>query len=67
MDIYSLGIIFFEMCYPPLRTGMERITVIHNLRSKEIVFPVNFPMSDLVKQAHVIRYVAKSVPNIFNY
>ena len=27
VDIYSLGIIFFEMCYPPLATGMERIKV----------------------------------------
>ena len=27
VDLYSLGIIFFEMCYPPLATGMERIKV----------------------------------------
>ena len=25
VDIYSLGVIFFEMCYTPLNTGMERI------------------------------------------
>ena len=39
VDIYSLGIIFFEMCYPPLQTGMERIKVLSNLRSKEIILP----------------------------
>lgn len=39
VDIYSLGIIFFEMCFPPLQTGMERIKVLSSLRSKEIVIP----------------------------
>ena len=28
VDIYSLGIIFFEMCHSPLNTGMERVQVI---------------------------------------
>ena len=27
VDLYSVGIIFFEMCHPPLSTGMERIQV----------------------------------------
>ena len=27
VDLYSLGIIFFEMSYPPLATGMERAKV----------------------------------------
>ena len=27
VDLYSLGVIFFEMCYTPLATGMERIKV----------------------------------------
>ena len=27
VDLYSLGVIFFEMCYTPLQTGMERIKV----------------------------------------
>jgi translation initiation factor 2-alpha kinase 4 len=34
VDIYSLGIIFFEMCHPPLQTGMERIKVLTSLRSR---------------------------------
>lgn len=39
VDIYSLGILFFEMCYKPLDTGMERVKVLMNLRSKEIIIP----------------------------
>ena len=27
VDLYSLGVILFEMCHPPLLTGMERIQV----------------------------------------
>lgn len=33
VDLYSLGIIFFEMCYRPLPTGMERVTTLANLRT----------------------------------
>ena len=32
VDIYSLGVIFFEMCHPPLTTGMERIKILSALR-----------------------------------
>ena len=28
IDMYSLGIIFFELMSPPFRTGMERIMVL---------------------------------------
>ena len=27
VDLYSLGIIFFEMCYKPLTTSLERVKV----------------------------------------
>ena len=33
VDLYSLGIIFFEMCSKPLSTKMERIDVLNNLRT----------------------------------
>ena len=33
VDLYSLGIIFFEMCYKPLETTMERVKVLGNLRT----------------------------------
>ena len=36
MDIYSLGIMFYEMCFP-FSTNMERIQVIQNLRQRDIL------------------------------
>lgn len=39
VDIYSLGIIFFEMCYPPSVTLMEHTIIISNLRHEEIKLP----------------------------
>lgn len=37
VDLYSLGIIFFEMCYRPLSTSMERVKVLGNLRTVSII------------------------------
>ncbi|KAG1661721.1 eIF-2-alpha kinase GCN2 [Nymphon striatum] len=39
VDIYSLGIMFFEMCYPPLATGMERVKILANIRMEDIKMP----------------------------
>lgn len=39
VDLYSLGIIFFEMCTPPLTTGMERIKKISAIRQVDINLP----------------------------
>ena len=33
VDMYSLGIILFEMCYRPLTTGMERVKTLGQLRT----------------------------------
>ena len=44
VDIYSLGVIFFEMCHPPLTTGMERIKILSALRSKSIDLPMDFDL-----------------------
>lgn len=41
VDMYSLGVIFFEMCYP-LGTGMERAQTLNNLRLVTVDFPSNF-------------------------
>ncbi|KAG0215957.1 hypothetical protein BGX28_007183 [Mortierella sp. GBA30] len=54
VDMYSLGIIFFEMCYP-LATGMERAMTLRNLQKPEIIFPKEFPMDKMGAQAQVIR------------
>jgi translation initiation factor 2-alpha kinase 4 len=37
-DVYSLGIVFFEMNYF-FNTGAERINVLENLRNPRIFFP----------------------------
>ena len=39
VDVYSLGIILFEMCYRPIQTGMERNETLTNLRRKSMKFP----------------------------
>lgn len=41
LDMYSLGIIFFEMCYK-LGTGMERAMILNKLRLVDIQFPADF-------------------------
>ncbi|CAL1189967.1 unnamed protein product [Candida parapsilosis] len=39
VDLFSLGVIFFEMCYP-LATGMERALTLNKLRQRE--YPENW-------------------------
>lgn len=39
VDLYSLGIIFFEMCHRPFSTGMERVETLAALRSPKVVIP----------------------------
>ena len=67
VDIYSSGIIFFEMCYPHPTTGMERFKILTNLRLPEVIFPsdVHLYLSDqeqrLVK--HLLNHNPKERPS----
>lgn len=61
VDMYSLGIIFFEMCYP-LGTGMERAQVLHNLRKPEIQFPADFPVDRMQLQYQIIKRLLNHTP-----
>ncbi|XP_033198874.1 eukaryotic translation initiation factor 2 alpha kinase Gcn2 isoform X3 [Bombus vancouverensis nearcticus] len=63
VDIYSLGIILFEMCYKPLTTGMERIKVLLNLRSKEIILPSEIQQADMSRQIHILRWLLNHDPS----
>ncbi|XP_012285402.1 eIF-2-alpha kinase GCN2 [Orussus abietinus] len=63
VDIYSLGIILFEMCYKPLATGMERVKVILNLRSKEIVLPREMDETNMPHQIHLLRWLLNHDPS----
>ncbi|TKS86524.1 eIF-2-alpha kinase GCN2 [Collichthys lucidus] len=45
VDLFSLGIILFEMSYRPMTTGSERISVLSQLRVEPIIFPEDFNTS----------------------
>ncbi|PWW78121.1 Serine/threonine-protein kinase [Tuber magnatum] len=61
-DMYSLGIIFFEMCYTPLVTVMERGKVIGKLREKKVNFPSDFATDKNVVQASIIKSLLNHDP-----
>lgn len=54
VDMYSLGIIFFEMIYK-LSTGMERVTVLKNLRMPTVQFPNEFSASKYPIEKRIIK------------
>lgn len=56
VDIYSLGIILFEMSHKPLSTGMERIKILTGLRQKEVIMPQSFAKQN-PKQATLIKWL----------
>ena len=53
VDMYSLGIIFFEMCYPPI-VGMERAQVVEGLRQKQAILPTDFGATEKAVQVDII-------------
>ncbi|TIA92337.1 hypothetical protein E3P99_00678 [Wallemia hederae] len=57
VDIFSLGIIFFEMCNK-FRTGMERVQVLHQMRQPKPKFPSTFPDS-LADERKLIEWMLK--------
>nr|CAD7397393.1 unnamed protein product [Timema cristinae] len=63
VDIYSLGIIFFEMCCP-LETGMERVKVLANLRHPDIILPPTLSEHDTPKQVHIVRWLLNHDPGM---
>ncbi|XP_055627354.1 eIF-2-alpha kinase GCN2 [Toxorhynchites rutilus septentrionalis] len=57
VDMYSLGIILFEMSVP-LATMMERVQTLMNLRSEQIVFPADvLSNKDLSRHVQAIRWL----------
>ncbi|KAI9746573.1 MAG: hypothetical protein M1818_000286 [Claussenomyces sp. TS43310] len=53
VDMYSLGIIFFEMCFPAATT-MERVHVLHDLRQVKPTLPQDFNTIEKAIQAEII-------------
>ena len=50
VDMYSLGVILFEMCTKPLTTGMERVEVLTALRSPNITLPSYIDLQEIDNQ-----------------
>lgn len=63
VDIYSLGIIFFEMCHAPLGTTMERVKVLVALRQQDIVIPVDFAGEEHEQQVYLMKWLLNHDPS----
>ncbi|KAE8214839.1 hypothetical protein CF327_g1805 [Tilletia walkeri] len=57
VDMYSLGIVFFEMLASQrvYTTGMERVAVLKELRLEQINFPAAWPGDELSAQTTILR------------
>ena len=53
VDMFSLGLIFFEMCYEIMKTSQEKAMIFERLR-KERKFPDNFDRNAKAKHAQII-------------
>uniref|UniRef100_A0A8C0CMP9 non-specific serine/threonine protein kinase n=1 Tax=Balaenoptera musculus TaxID=9771 RepID=A0A8C0CMP9_BALMU len=63
VDLFSLGIIFFEMCYHPMITASERIFVLNQLRDPTSPkFPEDFADGEHTKQKSVISWLLNHDP-----
>ncbi|KAF2106787.1 kinase-like protein [Lophiotrema nucula] len=62
VDMYSMGIIFFEMCYP-LKTAMERDQVIRELRDRKHTLPPEFETSEKSLQGNIITSLINHRPS----
>jgi len=61
VDMYSLGIIFFEMCYP-LTTGMERVHILNAIREENHELPEAFKSPSKVTQGEIIKSLVRHRP-----
>ncbi|KAG8276527.1 Eukaryotic translation initiation factor 2 alpha kinase 4 [Homalodisca vitripennis] len=57
VDIYSLGVMFFEMCYRPLHTHMERMKVLADLRSEDCLLPADFKDNGKLSKTNLLRWM----------
>ncbi|KAF3035937.1 hypothetical protein E8E12_005237 [Didymella heteroderae] len=61
VDMYSMGIIFFEMCYP-LGTAMERDKEIRMLRERKHALPAEFDTPQKLLEGDIIRSLISHRP-----
>jgi len=62
VDMYSMGIIFFEMCYP-LKTAMERDQVIRKIRERKHTLPAEFDQTEKALQGSIITSLISHRPS----
>ncbi|PWN39467.1 Serine/threonine-protein kinase [Ceraceosorus guamensis] len=64
VDMYAAGIIFFEMLAAQrvYQTGMERVSVLRQLRRADVVFPDAWPEAQLVPQTKIIKMLLTHDP-----
>ncbi|TSO67491.1 eIF-2-alpha kinase GCN2 [Bagarius yarrelli] len=62
VDLFSLGIILFEMSYRPMTTASERISVLSQLRKESIDFPEDFCEYENGTQRKVICWLLNHDP-----
>jgi translation initiation factor 2-alpha kinase 3 len=58
VDIYSLGVIFFEL-HHPFETDMERVKVLENLRQEEM--PSKF-LKTMPQESELVRWLTEPYP-----
>ncbi|GAA5881509.1 hypothetical protein JCM16303_005683 [Sporobolomyces ruberrimus] len=63
IDMYSLGIVFFEMWHK-FSTGMERIQVLHDLRRPEIKFPSSWDAVKLARHTKIVQACLQHDPEV---
>ncbi|CAH8438023.1 unnamed protein product [Schistosoma turkestanicum] len=63
VDIYSLGVILFEMFYRAMPTAMERVLILTELRKEKIIFPKDWSQDELVNQTWLIRTMLQHDPS----
>ncbi|KAL9048225.1 MAG: hypothetical protein Q9162_007814 [Coniocarpon cinnabarinum] len=62
VDMYSLGIIFFEMCVP-LSTAMERVRVLSQMRLKDHMLPTELQSGNKQLHGQIILMMLKHKPS----
>ncbi|MCO5566088.1 hypothetical protein L7F22_019764 [Adiantum nelumboides] len=65
VDVYAAGIVFFEMLASQrvYKTGMERIQILRDLRSKEVRFPEGWNEAQMPAQTKILRKLLSHDPN----
>ncbi|KAF8565352.1 hypothetical protein P879_04916 [Paragonimus westermani] len=63
VDIYSLGVILFEMFYRAMPIVMERVAVLTELRKEQILFPIDWNAKKLSNQTRLIRSMLQHDPD----